>query len=86
MRHSSGVCLSPCLIRVLLPNCPDRAASTRHARHYEFPTGFNMLFGGERFHVGEQFFTHPPHMIVRDVGLTPNMDALISLNLKAIQP
>ena len=45
-----------------------------------------MLFGGERFHVGEQFFTHPPHMIVRDVGLTPNMDALISLNLEAIQP
>lgn len=41
-----------------------RAASTRGPRHYEFPTGYNYLFGSERFTVGEQFFVHSPQLVV----------------------
>jgi len=35
----------------------DHAASSRPPRPYEFPTGFNALFGVERFLPGELYFT-----------------------------
>jgi hypothetical protein len=42
-----------------------RAAASRPARQYEFPTGYNTYFGPERYQVGEQFFFHSPQLVVR---------------------
>lgn len=39
-------------------NCICSAATTRPPRVYEFPTGFNTVFGPERFLSGELYFTH----------------------------
>lgn len=36
----------------------DHAATNRPPRAYEFPTGFNTVFGPERFLSGELYFTH----------------------------
>jgi Actin len=43
----------------------DRAAMSRPARQYEFPTGYSTYFGPERFTVGEQYFRHSADLIVR---------------------
>lgn len=54
-----------CTEALFLPLNILRAAAQRGARQYEFPTGYNNLFGPERFFIGEQFYTHSPHMMVR---------------------
>jgi actin-like protein 6B len=41
------------------------AASARPPRHYEFPTGYNLLFGSERLIPGEMYFK-PPAQAVSD--------------------
>jgi len=39
----------------------EQLANARPQRQYEFPTGFNSFFGGERFLVGEHFFLQSPN-------------------------
>jgi len=39
----------------------DQTAAGRPPRHYEFPTGYNTLFGSERFIPGEMYFKPPIH-------------------------
>jgi len=47
----------------------DQAAAGRPPRHYEFPTGYNALFGSERFIPGEMYFKPP---IQPDPNLPPS--------------
>jgi hypothetical protein len=54
-----------------------RAAVSRPARQYEFPTGYNTYFGPERYLVGEQFFFHSPQLVV--CAPTPNRSECRSL-------
>ncbi|KAJ3478165.1 hypothetical protein NLI96_g9944 [Meripilus lineatus] len=64
----------------------EQAASTRGPRHYEFPTGYNYLFGSERFTVGEQFFVHSPQLVASNPNLPKTIPALISSSLGACDP
>ena len=42
-------------------------AANRPQRAYEFPTGYNQLFGLERFLIGENFFVHSQGLVVSDI-------------------
>ncbi|KAI0049580.1 actin-related protein Arp4p [Auriscalpium vulgare] len=64
----------------------DQAAAARHARHYEFPTGFNTLFGPERYQVGELFFTHSRELAASNPHLPRTIPTLISQALAACDP
>lgn len=79
-----------------------RAAASRPARQYEFPTGYNTYFGPERYQVGEQFFFHSPQLVVgastvnrfqsckifqaSNPNLPKNIPTLLSESLRACDP
>ena len=46
-------------------------AANRPQRAYEFPTGYNQLFGLERFLIGENFFVHSQGLVVSDIFSLP---------------
>ncbi|KAF8450789.1 brg1-associated factor b [Boletus edulis BED1] len=64
----------------------EQAAASRPPRQYEFPTGYNMYFGAERFQVGEQFFHHSPQLVAQNPNLPKNIPALLSESLRACDP
>ncbi|KLO15641.1 actin-related protein Arp4p [Schizopora paradoxa] len=64
----------------------DQAAAARGPRQYEFPTGYNNMFGPERFFIGEQFFTHSPHMVQSNPNIPKTLPALIAQSLSACEP
>ncbi|KAG1892690.1 actin family [Suillus subluteus] len=64
----------------------DQAAASRPPRQYEFPTGYNMYFGPERYQVGEQFFFHSPQLVAQNPNLPKNIPTLLSESLRACDP
>jgi len=64
----------------------EQLAQTRHPRHYEFPTGYNMSFGVERFLIGEQFFVHSPSLAASNPNLPDTLPTLIAKSLTACEP
>ncbi|KIM45811.1 hypothetical protein M413DRAFT_16653 [Hebeloma cylindrosporum] len=63
----------------------DQLAAQRPVRQYEFPTGYNMYFGSERYQVGEQFFYHSPQL-ASNANLPKSIPALITEALRACDP
>ncbi|KAF8322030.1 brg1-associated factor b [Clavulina sp. PMI_390] len=61
MQHTSGV---------LETGWNEQLAATRPGKHYEFPSGYNLTFGSERFIAGEMFFRAP---IQPDPSITPSL-------------
>jgi hypothetical protein len=53
------------LREVIIDRLTIRAALSRTARQYEFPSGYSTYFGPERFTVGEQYFRHSADLVVR---------------------
>ncbi|KAF5369832.1 hypothetical protein D9758_001252 [Tetrapyrgos nigripes] len=64
----------------------DQVAASRSPKQYEFPSGYNTWFGGERFAVGEYFFWHPPHLVNTNQNLPKTIPALIGESLRACEP
>jgi hypothetical protein len=55
-----------CVLRgAIIDRLTIRAALSRTARQYEFPSGYSTYFGPERFTVGEQYFRHSADLVVR---------------------
>lgn len=63
-----------------------RFAQQRGARHYEFATGYNYYFGGERYLVGEQYFSHSPQLQASNPNLPKTIPNLITQSLSACDP
>ncbi|KAG5654458.1 hypothetical protein H0H81_001957 [Sphagnurus paluster] len=61
----------------------DQLAASRPPKPYEFPTGYNSYFGGERLSVGEQFFYHPQALVASNPNLPKHLPALISETLRS---
>ncbi|GLB33592.1 putative actin family protein [Lyophyllum shimeji] len=61
----------------------DQLAAQRPPKPYEFPTGYNTYFGGERLSVGEQFFYHPQALVASNPNLPKHLPALISDTLRS---
>jgi actin-like protein 6A len=64
----------------------DQLAAQKPVRQYEFPTGYNMYFGPERYQVGEQFFYHSPQLVASNPNLPKSIPALITEALRACDP
>jgi len=61
------------------------SANTRQSKHYEFPSGFNTLFGPERYIPGEIYFNQshlPPSPAIRP----QTIPSLIANTLQACDP
>ncbi|KIJ56525.1 hypothetical protein M422DRAFT_197463 [Sphaerobolus stellatus SS14] len=61
----------------------EHAANSRPPRQYEFPTGFNALFGPERFLPGELYFTQQ-HLQRPNLPLT--LTQLLHNSLMSVEP
>ncbi|KAG6886068.1 hypothetical protein C0993_004058 [Termitomyces sp. T159_Od127] len=64
----------------------DQTAASRPQKPYEFPTGYNTYFASERLSVGEQFFYHPPALVVRIVHIVRPFPGLSMQNSQASNP
>ncbi|KAF9516188.1 hypothetical protein BS47DRAFT_1315514 [Hydnum rufescens UP504] len=63
----------------------DHAASARPPRHYEFPTGYNLLFGSERLIPGEMYFK-PPAQANPNLPHAKTLTDLISHTMANVEP
>ncbi|KAF5388200.1 hypothetical protein D9615_000199 [Tricholomella constricta] len=61
----------------------DQLAASRPPKPYEFPTGYNTYFGGERLSVGEQYFYHPPPLVASNPNLPKHIPSLITDTLRS---
>ncbi|KAI5120908.1 hypothetical protein M0805_002888 [Coniferiporia weirii] len=64
----------------------EQLVAQRPLRPYEFPTGYNQLFGPERFVVGEQFFTHSQSLVQSNPNIPKTLPNLIAQSLSACEP
>ncbi|THH11534.1 hypothetical protein EW145_g599 [Phellinidium pouzarii] len=64
----------------------EQMIAQRSKRPYEFPTGYNSMFGTERFIVGEQFFAHSPSLVQSNPNIPKTLPNLIAQSLSACEP
>jgi len=62
----------------------EHAANSRPPRQYEFPTGFNTLFGPDRFLPGELYFTQ--QHLQSGSTLPQTLPQLLNTSLMACEP